>query len=742
MRDHTGDFQQHEASLAGKTWSLNHFDAASSNGFTRNNALQDTEIDHNLKSIAQMYGAGVAPQGNDRNLFLQGNNIARNYTSLTAKPFKDWDVKIEQLKLKHASDSASVDGVSLATKNVTMNYRSQTISKQFMTNTTLMSFEAARLGTVSGMDRSDFGMNMNLGKGRALSVSQLTASNGTAGLDRTSVSFKEKGLDLQINQRQVGNGFTNANQLVDPEKDLLQQIHGYHERDVRMGWQALPNMKIDFSALSALNEQTRERKTSDATAIDWNADKQTHVNFFRSADYDGSSVGTVFQQLTERFALTRGFGKLGTVQVLDERLAYSGTSGTQPDAHKQYFAYETKVSDATSLKTERTHVSFENGTTEDTSANTLSTKLNKRLSVSVTDLKIDRAGDANDQVKRNYGFSYDLPNGMRLNYGYNRQLNGTNSGTLSSSTTFGQAGGAVNPDQLGNVKAGTVGDWAVGGGYGVNQWDSNKSGFDRTQAYNNFSLSSAKSMRVGMFKDLQFKFNMDSATDYAKTMRENQLYAVSGRLATNQFGYEYKSQMDKNGFRGIDRSFRLQTDPSALRLLTGSAYYKLRTLPTNQQVMIRQYDVTAHVTKKIDLTNQLQTNPEVARGDVLLGSLPQASKTDKWKVDYKSSPNMTVGGSWEELINQSNHSSSVVSGINMGFNQAKGSPLSLFFGAEEANLGTVRKTTMRYSLQYDKKASKLQTFSFFLGNVSYLYAAQAGQAPNNWTARLDWQIKY
>ncbi len=741
MRDASGEFQSHEASLTGKSWSLNHIDEGSSKGFTRTNALQDSEIDHNLKGIAQMYGAGVAPQGNDRNVFLNANGLSRNYSSLTAKPFKDWDVKIEHLKLKNSADSAGSDTFAFASKNFQANFHRQQVGKLFLANTSLLSFEAARLGTMSGMDRSDFGMTMNLGRSRVLTVGTLNASNMKDSLTRTSISYKENGIDLQLNQRHVGAGFDNANQLVDPEKDLLQQIHSYRERDFRLGVQKLPNLKLDFSAMTALNETSGERRASDSGMFDWNPDKKTHVNYFHSQQSDQTLVGMLFAQSTERFSFSRSFGKFGNMELLDERLAYSGSTGTQPDAHKQYMSYEAKVTDTTSLKAERTHVSFENGTTEDTSANTLSTKLTKRMGVSVTDLKIDRAGEANDQVKRNYGVWYDFGNGMRLNWGYNRDLNGVN-GTLNSTTTLGQTGGPISPDKLGTVQAGGIGDWAVGGGYGTNQWDSNRSGFDRTQAYNNLSLSTRKALKLGMFSDLQFKFNLDSATDYAKTLRENTLYAASGRLGTNQFAYEYRSQMDKNGFRGIDRSLRLQTDPKALRFLTGTMFYKLRTLPTNQQVMVRQFDVTAHLTKQLDLTNLVQTNPEVARGDVLLGSLPQASKTNKWKLDYKSTPNLTIGGTWDELINQATKSTTSVSGINMTFNQAKGSPVSVFFGSEEANVGTIRKTTMRYHIQFDKKASRNQTLSLFLGNVTYMYAAATGQAPNNWTARVDWQIKF
>ena len=742
VRNETGAFQSQEASLAGKGWSLSHVSKSTDEKFVRVDGLQDSEMDGHIKSIATMYGPGVASKPEDRAQFLKGQGLSREFNRIGVQPFKNWDVSVEQLRMRTPKDDASVDTYGVKTSNLSANYRKQNIGTQFLPSTSLMGFETAKLGTISGMERSDFGMAMQLTKSKSLSIGTMSASTAAGSLDRTALAYKDNKVDLQVNSRNVSKGFDNANLLVDPEKDLLNSLRGYRERDVKLKWQALPNLKFDFSSIDAENPDSHDQKFNRNAVLDWSPDKNTSVNYTQIDQKNNNPLSTLFAQLTERLMVSKNFGRFGKVQLLDERLEYSGQTATQPDSHRHYISYETQIDKNTSVKTEQTHTDFSNGEKEDTSANTLSTTLTKRVGVQVTDVKVNRTGDQHDEAKRNYGFWYDFGNGMRLSYGYNRQMSGLTTGTMNSTVTIGQAGAPTAADQVGKVQAGAVGDMMLGAGYGVNEWDGSGATADRTQAFSNVSLSTAKAFRLGMFKELKFNVAVDTATDYTAWVRENRQYGLSGKVGTNGFAYDYRSQMDKSGFRAIDRTFKFNTDQTDKRHLTASLFYKVRTLPNNDQVMIRQYDVTARPAKNFELTNQIVTNPEVANSNAMLGSIPQAAKSNKWKLDYKRDGNFVVGGSWEELVNEQNKSESQIGGINFVWNQLKGSPITLFCGVEQKGTNGVRQTATRYHIQFDRKPSKNQVFSLFLGNVSYDYNPTDGLTKNNWTARLDWQIKF
>jgi hypothetical protein len=277
-----------------------------------------------------------------------------------------------------------------------------------------------------------------------------------------------------------------------------------------------------------------------------------------------------------------------------------------------------------------------------------------------------------------------------------------------------------------------------GGGYGVNQWDADS----RTQAFSNFALATARPIRFGLVSDLSMRVGMDSASDYSNWLRENRAANVSGKIGSNQFGYDYISQMHQSGTRGIDRIYRVTTDPAERRLLKASIFYKVRTLPSDKEVMIRDFNVTARPIQNVEVSNQLQTNPEIARGDVFMGSLPQAARSNKWRFDWAKSNNLTIGASWQELFNEDSNAKATTGGVNLKLFAKSGSPLSVFYGIEEMGGNVARSLAHRYSVQFDQRPGRNQMLSVFAGNISYDYNVTAASARDNWTLRLNYQLKF
>ena len=274
-------------------------------------------------------------------------------------------------------------------------------------------------------------------------------------------------------------------------------------------------------------------------------------------------------------------------------------------------------------------------------------------------------------------------------------------------------------------------------GYVENRWDDT-----RTQSFGNVQLSTARPFSLGFLRDVKLNFGLDTAADKAQWLKENRLISFTGKVGSNSLGYEYRSQMHPSGFRGIDRMFSFVTDPNDKQPLSASVKYKVRTLPWDDQVMIRDYSFTARPAKNVALTNQLQTNPEIAKGDSILGSITQAARVNRWKLDVKNNPNLTIGGSWDELINDQTHTRVRTGGLNLTLFGASGSPVQLFYGVEQNDTGGNRKTTGRYHIRYDQRPGPNQTLSFFAGNVSYQYSVADGLSKNNLTLRLDYQIRF
>jgi len=283
----------------------------------------------------------------------------------------------------------------------------------------------------------------------------------------------------------------------------------------------------------------------------------------------------------------------------------------------------------------------------------------------------------------------------------------------------------------------------VGGGYGVNQWDANANATSRVQSFSNVSLGLSKPITVGPVKNLKFKLSVDTAADYSNWVRENQNFAASGKIGPNEIGYEYLSQIQSTGDRGIDRTIKLTTDQSEKKWIKANIFYKERTLPNEVTFAIRNFDVSVRATNSLTVTNKIQTNPELPQSNAFLGSLPQASRSNKWALDYKKSERLTLGGSYEELLNDSTFSMTRTVGVNANLFANTGSPLTVFFGEEQAETQTLlRKTTLRYQLEYTQKSDATHALSFFIGNVSYANTYAQNLSRTNWTIRSNYQIKF
>jgi len=731
-------FKSTEVGLTAKTWNITRNSRATDGGFAGFQAMRPEEVDSHTQAIAKMYGSGVAARPEDRMGFTIGQGISRDFTNFQANPFKNWDLNFTDLQLKGRVDGGSVQTASLKNGATTVTWRKQNVSGQFSDFANLMSFERSALGNVAGMDRTDFGFSTSFGRGKQLSFNKTSAEASNAGFDRQQFAYVDKKIDIRLNARTVASAFGAMNQVNDPERDLLNSLQGYKQRDARVKWQILPNFNFDASTWDAVNDATNVSNRIQNLNMAWQVNGKMSVAYQRSQQNQTNSSSQLFSQLVEKIDIVRDFGRLGAVQFTDEKINFGGKLAAAPDSHKQYMAYQTKIDTRTDLKSEQTRVTFSNGTDENVSSNTVSTSVAKNVGVSVSDVAVDRAGKDRDEKHRNYGFWVDLGKGMRVSYGYIRQMIGEQAGQTSTSVTVGQNAIRVNPDQVNQTASGTVGGVSIGGGYGTNQWDQD----GRTQGFSNFTFATAKPLTIAMLQDVKFNFSMDNASDYTNWLRENRLISFGGRMGSNQIGYEYRSQMSTNGLRGIDRSFRFDTSPSERAWLKASIFYKVRTLPTNGQVMIRNYNVTAKPIKDIELVHKLSTNPEEARADLLLGSQVRPERTAEWGLNWKRNHAWTVGGSWVERISDQTNARSRTAFVNLTLGENTPSPIRLSYGLEETSGNQDRRTNQKYSLAFDQRPGANQMLSLYLGNVSYEGYVEGGKGWANLTLRLNYQVKF
>ncbi|RYG23649.1 hypothetical protein EON82_13355 [bacterium] len=747
----SGRYFAQEGSYESKTWSLQHVRMGGSGKAVPMNALQDAEGNAAVKRIAGFFG-NAGTNDSHRAQFLGAGNMKRDLTSVKGDFGKGMKLEADSLKFGEGGEKGgAAESVSISTSTIKASFKHQDFGQKFTDASRLMEFERAKLGTVAGLQRTDISFGIQIDKTRSFQFGRTTAQTAEGDLDRTSLAYNAKGLQISANQRSVSSGFAVAASLVDPENTLLAQFRGYQERDLGINYSGTPGLKVQAFIQDAVNKDTKEARSVATTNVDWRPDKLTGITYTSQMVKSSDPLTKLFSQSLERVALTRNLAGFGNLKLVDERVNYEGKDAKQADMHKTYVGLEANLTKTTSVRTEQTRTSYDDGNKENISANTVSTALSRNVGVSVTDVTVDRKGSDNDEKKRNYGFWYDLGKGLRLSYGYAQSLVGDNKGTGVETMSFGQTPNTLAPNQVGQVGQSNVGGVLMGGGYGENTFLSADG--TRTQSFANFGLQTAKPLRFGSITDIKFNFGLDTAADYSQFLRQNQVAGISGRLGKNVFAFSYRSQLanvNPNPAAGsasdpveaIDRSFSLSTDPDPKAKVVVNGSVKFRTLPKDQEYMSRNVAVTARPLPGVELTNVVQTNLEQANPNVILGSQLLADRGNKWVLGFKGNGDTSFGAAWEEKLNDSTKASSTLSSVYLTLFQKSGSPLKLTYGVDEVEGNVAHRQITRYSLQYDMRPTALRNFSLFLGNVGYAYNVDNDLKGDNWTLRMNYQIRF
>lgn len=734
-----GGFDANDVALTGKTWALNVGSRGSDKNFGRLGSMQPGEIDSHMRAVAGMYGPNAALQPADRQAFLNSNGIQRDGANLKTQ-IKGGTIEMNQVKVAGATDQASIHSANITGKNLQFSMRKLNTGAAFTEISRLMPYEQQQIGLLSGVSRTDLNLAMQLGKGRSFNFSSMAADVAGTGAERTNLSYRGQGLEFDYNQRHVDTGF-NVMGLVDAQRDLLNSMSGFSQKDSRVKFGALKNIKFEYSASSAYRDATQDLRASDALMFSMALDPTLQVDYAKQSQLSKQSSSTLFAANMERVSLNKRFGNQ-SLSITNEKVDNEGSQNGAPDSNRTTVAIETKLSGTTSFRTEQTRTAFENGGKEDVNSNTLSTKLTKNMGVSVTDTNIDRGSADRNQVKRDYGVWFDFGKGVRASYGYVRQLNGETAGFGSNTFSFGQDANRIAAEQaLGGVAGANVNGTMLGFQNGTNTWDEQNG---RAQAFSSASLQTTKPFSLGFLKDSKFSLNSYMASDNSRWLREDIVSAFESKIGKYGVGMNYRGQVDQTGSRAIDRTYKLSTDTTGKAPLSASMSYKQRVLPTNQEYAIRDYKVDFKGIKGFTLSNQVQTNPEgPANPNIVLGTQPLAQRRNTWRMDYTANKDFTLGGQFDELIDDAVRSIRRTAGFNLVLNQKSGSPLSFFYGIEQSELAGARQDYVRFGLNFEQKPSVNQVFSLSVTNQGWLNNANSSLAnQNDWVGRLNYQWRF
>lgn len=723
-KDAVGLFAQ-DASIGMRGWSLEHRNITSDSEFGKLGSLSDAELRDHVTTIANMHApTGIPMRGDERNALISSPGVARTGTRLSLSPTGKTSFTAQHLTLTDQMDHSTIDQMAWQSQNLNLRWQNKHIGEGMKALPGLMEFERQRWGLISGASQSDFGLATTLFGNRKISFdSSILRHPEQEGFSRELWAFSQPGLSLSFGRRKVDQNFASVDQLYDPEKDLLISLRGFEQHESSFKWNGYRGLELETRLWDATHSETGERRHWGVTGGSWQFDRRTNIAYYHEnrSIADPDSMRNNFDD--QRWTLSRSFDKYGNLTISQQQVNYGGDDDTAPSMSKRSFSYDGKLSSRTSIATSRSESSYDDGTKETATSHTLNHQLSKRMGLSVTEGNIDRPDGQSDERQTSYGFWWDFGNGMKFNYESARRLDSTANGALKSQMS-------LTPGEVAGIAVGS----AI---YSENVVD--KTRFENT---GNLQLSTSKPLQLGMFRDVTFKFGADTYRDQHKFARENRSMGAGFRVGSSVFSWNYASQGTPTGEIGVDRTFGFATNQDPKSTIKANVMYKIRTLPGDKQVMIRDYSVTARLTKSMELTHNLQTNPEIAQPNMLLGSNPQQTRKAEWKLDFLGSGNTRAGLSWSEMRADDRNALSRTAGLNLTLNAKNPSPIQLFYGVEQNDRGADRRTLHRYSLRYDQRPGPNQLLSIFVGNLSTQHSRDTNQRIQNWQMRLEYQLRF
>lgn len=752
-----GSMQSIGLGLSGKNWSIGHQSLGASVGFANLATMQPAQAQAQINELAKLFPTSAAVNaGAEQGAYMGLTGINRSFTELKFDPNKATSIDFHDSRFAAADGNAIQDVLNFSSGNYKLGYTTSSIGPGFTEVDRLMGFEKTSLGGILGSNMSSLSLGIALGKGSEFTASNFNTSDGSNSALRNLVQLTSKNLNFMLANRQVSSGFAAIGSSPDSERGLLATLAGFDQSVSQLSWNLSKNLSLTESGYVQTQQgQDSPQLAHQQTALNYqNAKEGIQLGVTQTNDQNALPNAPIASS-NDRVITFNKTAKDWSLKVQEETNNITTPSSvTAPTPAQQSYVAKAatlsvKVSPSTTVSTEQSQTNYASGQTQTSNTNTISTQISKRMGISVSETHVaDPETSTNDQQKRDYGFWYDLGHGLVFRYGIQRQNLGPDTGNSTSMFSLGQNNPNLNSSQLGSLGAATVGGFSVAGGYGANEWEtptgavSGPASSVRTQAFSNIRVGTAKPMNFGMFKNTSFGFSQDTAADSFNWIKEDKQFGFSTQLLGTALGVGYHSQADQAGNESIDRSINFATDPKESRFLSASIAYKMRTLPNNQKTMIRNFEIAMRPAKRFTISNALVTNPDVPNGAAILGSVPQATRSNTLGLAYDSTATTSLGASWQELVNDQTHTYSTTTGLDFTLFKTT-SPLHIFYGFSNAfNSTSSRSLIDRWSIQFDQRAGPHQTLNLFIGDISYAYAIPGGANAHNLTARVQYSWKF
>ncbi|MDI9639387.1 hypothetical protein QM565_27140 [Geitlerinema splendidum] len=718
-----GGVKSTDFAMQGKGWSVEHRFRGVDSNFRNYGALKGEDINEAIGGIASMYGPKMQPHQNDAKSLGNLSGYDRNNWRL-AYSSGGFQSMLNQVSVSGPDGSVHLRELSLQNGATSLSIKEQKADEDFDMRRGLMATEQGILGSTDGLQKTDISFSTNLSKNQKLQLNWMDALTEDGDASRRAFSYVDKGFNFAYTRRSVDQDFRDVARIIDPEAKTLASLLGFDQTEISGSWQVMKGLNLQHREYSGINSVLDQQIGFRESSISWQLMPNTHLTHFQGARSFVDGGDTLQDHAYDRTAITQSFNGGHKLTLTHETSEFNGDNDKLKDAERRALAVETKLDPKTTLKTEHSEIKFEDGTRETSRSNTLATQITSRFGVSVTDTKILRDGDEKDETRRNYGFWVDFGKGVKLTYGYNRDLRGEDFGTKQTETT-------LSPGEVGGIKVDSA-------SYKQNRVDDK-----RDQHFGNVSLSNLKPFSLGMFHDIKFHYKTDTYRDQYLWKKEDVSLGLQTTVGGVGLGWDYFSQVHTEGYRAIDRTFSLVTDPTNKKPFRLSAKYGVRTLPNDETTHIRDYNLFWQINKNFSLSHALATNSLQAKQNIVLGSHALDERKNSYTVAYQNDKRFAFDLNWNEIKRDDQKETlRREARANMKMFAHTGSPLEISYALQQWHRRNETGLSHAFGLTFSQKPSLNQAFSVSVEHLQWVGGKPRGGDWRDWGLRLDYNLRF
>ncbi|NUL81863.1 MAG: hypothetical protein HUU60_03955 [Armatimonadetes bacterium] len=715
-------FERQNFRIGGNGWTASHMHREADSEFKRLNDLAPGELNELALEVKSFYDPKAnAINDQERQQAAKELGLSRDMQRFGASLGKNGRVEWSRSAIKDAmGGDLQQDRLSYASPNFAFNYLTRSIDQEFKRMGDLAPIERALFHNERGIGRTQWDGTIQLGNA-SLYAAQTDADAAKGGFHRESYKIALPKFEAAFNRRSVDAEFARSGDLAEQEgeRKLLGALRGSNQQDLTIKTALIAGIGAELFHYGASNAEQKTRTNRLRGGLTWNPDKLTQLSFNGDRFDENDPERPLLFDHYAKSAMERNLG-FGQLTAFTESRETGGAIGRPVEKKTDYYKFVSQNWRSLNLTVESRDTKAEGDVSEDYDYLNAQYQINKSAKVTMAEARAMREG-APDEIVRESKIEWTLKPGSTVSFSETRRLVEGQKGHRALSASLTQTAFA---------------GLAFSGTY-IEQRVDNQS----VKSQSDFGLKTVKPIDFLFLNNAEFSFTFNSLADKGAWHKEQKGFQFKANWGTSLLEANYAGVFVPGKGRAADRTFKFASNGDPKLPYHLSASYKIRTMPDGAQHQIRNYHLDYKLNDRLTLVHDFVSYPEQARGDVVLGSIVQATGFSNWTLQSTISSRLGLKGEYRTEWHDQQRKKTRKGGLSLvgkAFDQAN---FEFGYRLESESIGADKRTAHTFRVAFDHKLSADKFIVLGLESAFYEHRKD-GSARQNLRGSLEFKTLF